>query len=103
MNTELKDISFILNKYKTGALSHEEAVRELSGGCVEDLGFAKIDHSRLKRQGFPEVVYCENKTVAQVVGIVKSIAENGGSVLASRAGAEIFTEIKEVLPHAFYN
>jgi NCAIR mutase (PurE)-related protein len=103
MTEELNDISFILRQYKTGALSHEEAVRKLCAGCAEDLGFAKIDHARLKRQGFPEVVYCEGKTASQVAGIVKSLAARGGNVLASRAGAEIFAEIKKILPQAFYS
>ncbi|MDR2006698.1 MAG: nickel pincer cofactor biosynthesis protein LarB [Acidaminococcales bacterium] len=103
MSRELKDISFILRQYKAGRLSHEEAVRELNGGCIEDLGFARIDHARVKRQGFPEVVYCEGKSVEQAAAIVKSLAARGGNVLASRAGAEFFAEIKKILPHAFYN
>ncbi|MDR3349055.1 MAG: nickel pincer cofactor biosynthesis protein LarB [Acidaminococcales bacterium] len=103
MDGELKDISFILRQYKTGRLSHEEAMRELSAGCVEDLGFAKIDHARMKRQGFPEVVYCEGKGAEQVTAIVKSLAAKGRNVLASRAGPEFFAQVKKALPDAFYN
>ncbi len=69
----------------------------------EDLGFAKIDHDREKRKGFPEVVLCEGKTTEQVVEIMKSLAKKSDNILASRAEKEVFEEVKKVLPKARYN
>jgi NCAIR mutase (PurE)-related protein len=51
----------------------------------EDLGFAKIDHHRAIRCGFPEVIYCEGKTLEQVVGITRRMLKAGSDILATRA------------------
>ena len=48
----------------------EKAFQELKHLPFEDLGFAKVDHHRAIRCGFPEVVYCEGKTTEQVLAIV---------------------------------
>jgi NCAIR mutase (PurE)-related protein len=55
----------------------------------EDLGFASVDHHRSLRQGFSEVILCEGKTQAQVVAIARGLLKKGGSVLATRAEADI--------------
>jgi pyridinium-3,5-biscarboxylic acid mononucleotide synthase len=69
----------------------------------EDLGFAQIDHHRGLRQGFPEVVFCQGKTVDQVCQIVQSIRATGSDVLATRAGEEVFTAVQVFFPEAVYH
>ena len=103
MSEKLKDISSILLNYKDGKMTLEHAMEELQNGCVEDLGFAKLDLARKQRQGFAEVVYCEGKTNEQVVGILQRLDKTGNNILASRASEEMFREVKKFLPEAAYN
>ena len=69
----------------------------------EDLGFAKIDHHRVVRKGFPEVIYCEGKTLSQIAQIAKRISENNHDVLATRADKKAFAAIKKTLKNAKYH
>ena len=72
-----------------------KAIKKLKFLPFEDLGFAKLDHHRELRRGFPEVVFCQNKSVEQVVSIVKKLALNNADVLATRATEEMFNEVKK--------
>jgi NCAIR mutase (PurE)-related protein len=69
----------------------------------EDLGFARVDHHRAIRHGFPEVVLGLGKTPAHIAAIAERIASQGASVLVTRAGTEAFEAVKEVLPDATYH
>ena len=69
----------------------------------EDLGFAKIDHHRIKRKGFPEVIFCQGKTPEQIGKIAERISKKGHDVLATRADDKAFKAIKKYLPKAEYN
>jgi len=68
----------------------------------EELGFAKIDHHRIKRKGFPEVIFCQGKTPAQIAKIAKKIAKNKHNVLATRADKKAYLAIRKVLKKAKY-
>lgn len=96
------NIQDILKQYKDDKISTEQAVEKLQNNYFEDIGFAKIDHERKNRQGFPEVVYCEGKTLEQVVAIVKLLADRNDNVLATRANEDIFVAVKKVVPCATY-
>src|SRR5690625_2377119 len=66
----------------------------------EDLGFVKIDHHRKKRQGFPEVIYGDRKTVDQLKLIIKSMQEKGNAILITRISsdkAEVFLKATLIL------
>jgi pyridinium-3,5-biscarboxylic acid mononucleotide synthase len=69
----------------------------------EELGFAKVDHHRPRRKGFPEVIYCAGKTPAQVAKIARRIWENGQDVLATRADHQAFLAVKKILKKAKYH
>jgi len=68
----------------------------------EELGFAKVDHHRIKRQGMPEVIYCAGKTPSQVAKIAQSIAKSGHNILATRADKKQFQAVKKALKKAKY-
>ena len=68
----------------------------------EDIGFAKIDHHRPLRKGFPEVIYCAGKTPQQVTQIAQKIWKNGQDVLATRADKKHSQAVKKVLNKAEY-
>lgn len=75
----------------------------LQGDCYEDLGFAKIDHSRRRRNGFAEVIFCEGKTPEQVGAIAASLLSQEGSLLATRADRPHYTAVLAVAPDAVYH
>lgn len=79
----------IAGRVATGKIELITALAEI--GCdssIGELGFAKIDHSREQRCGFPEFIYGEGKTTDQVIAISKSILGNGNPVLATRISEE---------------
>ena len=93
----------IIKNVAEDKLSIDDAIIKLKFLPFEDLGFAKLDHHRALRKGFPEVVFCQNKNAEQVVSIVKKLAENNNVVLATRATEEMFREVKRHINNAEYN
>jgi NCAIR mutase (PurE)-related protein len=81
----------------------EEGMAILRHMPYEDLGFAQVDHHRGLRQGFPEVVFCQGKTVEQVCQIVQRIEASGSDVLATRAHPEMFAAVQALFPEAVYH
>ncbi|MFH1390126.1 MAG: nickel pincer cofactor biosynthesis protein LarB [Candidatus Margulisiibacteriota bacterium] len=69
----------------------------------EELGFAKVDHQRIHRKGFPEVIYSPGKTPEQIARIALSIHQKGHNVLATRADRKAFLAVKEKLNKAVYH
>jgi len=95
----LKDL---LEGVKAGSLDIEDALQQLKKLPFEDLGFAKVDNHRNIRNGYPEVIYCQGKTVEQIKGIVERLMEKNYNVLATRAGKEVYEGIKEITDDAVY-
>lgn len=93
----------LLEKVRDGSADVDEAVRRLRHLPFEDLGFAKVDHHRAIRCGFPEVIYCAGKTTAQVVAIARRRANAGGNVLATRAEPAVFKAVQRAFRKAEYN
>jgi NCAIR mutase (PurE)-related protein len=91
----------ILKQVQTGSLSIEEAKGKLS--TYENLGFAKVDHHRKKRQGFPEVVYGEGKTKEQILSIVNAIRLKENSILVTRISEDKATHILKEYPEFTYH
>src|SRR5258708_9523792 len=81
----------------------DDAVRQLKSLAIHDLDFARVDGHRSLRKGFPEVIYCEGKTPAQVVAIAKKILQHNDNVLATRAGKETYRAVKRAFPKARYH
>ncbi len=93
----------ILESVRQGEISVEEASEKLKILPYEDIGFARVDHQRYLRRGFPEVIYCPGKTPDQVVAIFSRLAASGGTVLATRAGEDVFKVVKAEHPGVEYN
>ena len=96
------DIKEALAAYKAGALSDEEVIARFHQLNMTDLGFAKLDHDRSLRRGFPEVVYCEGKTISQAAAILTVLASRHKNVLGTRASEELYETVKPNLPDAVY-
>jgi len=101
MNRE--DLRKLLEQVHAGDLTPEAAVERLRHLPYEDLGFARMDNHRAIRQGFPEVIFCEGKTVEQVATIAARILGRHGTLLATRATAEMFEAIQASEPRAKYH
>lgn len=93
----------ILTRVKNGELGIEDACQILKILPYEDLGFAKIDHHRAVRDNFPEVVYCEGKTSHQITTIFSNLAAHHNNIIGTRAGAEVFEQVKIIIPEVKYN
>lgn len=100
---DINYVSSLLKEFKAGDLSLDEALEKLKVLPYEDLEFAKLDHHRLLRQGFAEVVFCQGKTVEQVLTIIDRLAQYNRSILATRASKEMYTAVKNVVPDAQYH
>ena len=92
----------LLAEVRDGTLPLNDALAALKAWPYEDLGFARLDHHRSLRKGFPEVVFCEGKTPDQAAEIITRLAAANERVMATRASAEIYTAVKSRLPEAFY-
>lgn len=94
-------IKEVIGRVKDGSISEEEAFDKLKDLPYKEMGFANLDNHRRIRTGFPEVVYCEGKTSAQVRDIFGELYRYG-SVMGTRAGALDFEAVKSVVPDAEY-
>ena len=97
----------LLEEVAGGTLDASEAegrlIRALRASPFADLGFARIDHHRTIRQGFPEVVLGIGKTPAQIAAIAAEIVRRGSTLLVTRASEEAFAAVRTVVPQATYN
>ena len=101
MNKE--DIKELLESVKNNKMNVEEALGMLEDLPFKELGFAKIDNHRELRVGYPEVIYCEGKTVEQVRDIVKFMLTKDNNILGTRASYEMYLAVKELCNDAEYN
>ncbi|MHC5145756.1 MAG: nickel pincer cofactor biosynthesis protein LarB, partial [Planctomycetota bacterium] len=63
----------------------------------EDMGFAKIDHHRTIRCGFPEVIYCPGKTAGQIAAIFEKLAQVGQNIIATRADSSLYEDVLGII------
>ncbi len=96
----LKDV---LLKYKNGEKDIDDVIKDIKTIFYEDTGYAKIDHLREFRKGFPEVVFCERKSINEAEEIIFKLSEKSKRVLATRASKELFERVKKKIEFAQYN
>jgi len=94
------DIQAILTAHAEGKLSTEQATSGLKNLSYEDIGYAKVDHARAARQGFPEVIFGQGKTREQILGIFEKLIERTPNVLITRTTADVFGEIRNIYTDA---
>lgn len=96
------EIENLLKEIKDGKKSVEEALEVLQNFPYTDLGYAKIDHHREIRTGYPEIVYCAGKTADQVIGIFELMLGKKSNVIGTRADPSLFESVKKIIPEAVY-
>jgi NCAIR mutase (PurE)-related protein len=97
------DLRQLLAEVASGRRTVEQAMAAIAQPAMEDLLFAKVDHDRGSRCGFPEVIFCQGKTPEQVAGIAQSLANRSPQVLGTRASMEQFEAAKKLVPGLQYN
>src|SRR5215203_3019299 len=102
--TSNKELQDLLDAVARGELdtatAHRRVMDALRASPFEDLGFARVDHHRSLRQGFPEVVLGLGKTPAQIAGIAAEIVRRGSTLLVTRATEAAYAEVRAVAPAA---
>src|SRR3954454_6235229 len=97
---KIEDIEEILRAHVSGSVSTDSAAEKLKNLSFEDIGYARVDHSRPERQGFPEVIFGAGKTRAQVVGIFEKLVARSPNVLVTRTDADTYGELRNVCTDA---
>lgn len=92
----------VLARVQSGELDLDQAVSALAGWPFFELGYAKVDHHRTLRLGFPEVVLGEGKRSEQIVGIVRRLMDASENVLVTRVSAAVAGEVQDQIPELSY-
>lgn len=97
-----KMLRALLKELQEGAIDINQALEKLQTLPFEELPFAKIDHHRAIRQGFPETIFCEGKTPQQVAEIIRAMLPHKRNILATRATQKTADAVQKVAPGAEY-
>ena len=101
------ELKFLLEQVHRGDVkindAHKQLLDYLREAPYEDIGFARIDHHRSIRQGFPEVVFGLGKTPTQIAAVAERIAANGHTLLITRASPAAFDAVLSVVPGAVFH
>ena len=97
-----KEIEKLLKEIKAGTRTIEEAMEVLRTFPYTDLGFARIDHHREIRTGYPEIVYCAGKTIIQVREIFRVMIEKENNIMGTRANQEMYEAVKSICSEAVW-
>ena len=92
------DLEKLLNGVKDGLITTDQAIEKLKILPFSDLGYARIDHHREIRTGYPEIVFCLGKSIEQVKGIFGHIHSTGQQIIGTRATEEMFREVAKEVP-----
>lgn len=98
-----KIIGRLLENYKEEKINREDAISKIKEMYFEDIGFAKIDHHRLLRRDFPEVIYGTGKTPEQILEIAKKILNYSSVLLVTRTTIETFKLLKKEIKNIKFN
>jgi pyridinium-3,5-biscarboxylic acid mononucleotide synthase len=93
----------LLEEVREKKLSISQAVAQLRHMPYEDLGFAKIDHHRAIRQGFPEVILGEGKDPKDIAAIIRALRRHKNNILVTRVSSEKMTTLKATVAGLKYH
>jgi NCAIR mutase (PurE)-related protein len=93
----------LLKKFRDGSIAESDFIDEFKNCYFEDIGFAKIDHHRALRRGFPEVIFGQNKTPGQIREIALRILKYSEILLITRTDKNVFDLLKKDLKNIIFN
>ena len=100
---DLQRLHGLLQDVRDGNVEIAAALEELKELPYQDLGFAKVDTHRHLRLGVPEVIFCQGKTTEQIVKIAQRLVQDNHNIMATRAGKEVYEQIRDVVGHSDYH
>jgi len=98
-----ENIKNLLHSIQDGTLSIDDGLRQLKQLPYQDLGCAQVDHHRELRQGMPEVIFGQGKTIAQIVTIMTAMSGKGSNILVTRLDQDRSGQIQTSFPDASYH
>jgi NCAIR mutase (PurE)-related protein len=96
-------IKKLLEQVQAGRVDVDEAIERMTSLPYEDLSFARVDHHRDLRLGFPEVILGQGKTTEQIIQIAERILDNSSNLLISRTTEEVFASVRELASDAEFH
>jgi NCAIR mutase (PurE)-related protein len=100
---DVREIRRVLNQLSKGTITVSGALERLRGLPFENLDFARLDHHRELRRGFPEVVFGLGKSLEQIVAITDGIVSRKQILLVTRTNREVYEAVRERHPRAKFN
>jgi NCAIR mutase (PurE)-related protein len=100
---EIDKLKNLLNAFKNGETDLAQTLETLKHLPFQDMGFAKVDHHRALRTGYPEVVFCQGKTFEQVEHIFQSLEKHNDNILLTRAEPELYERLRKIDDRLVYN
>ena len=98
-----QELNTLLEGVRAGSVSVADAQQALKEAPFADLGFAKVDHHRALRKGYPETIFCAGKTPDQVVAITERMVAQGSNVLGTRCPPETAAAVLAACPEAVHH
>ena len=94
MNTD--EIKEILQEFRSDQITDDQAADKLKHLSFEDIGYARVDHGRAARQGFPEVIFGQGKASQQICGIFEKLLPRSQNILITRTNADVYGDIRNI-------
>jgi len=94
------EIENILRAHRDGEIDETTAAERIKNLGYEDIGFARVDHGRADRQGFPEVIFGQGKSSQQIAGIFERLLERRPNVLITRTNRDVYGDIRNIYTDA---
>jgi hypothetical protein len=94
------EIERLLHEYKAGRIAIDDASKRIAALHFEDIGYARVDHSREARQGFPEVIFGAGKTREQIAGIFERLTSRSPNVLVTKTDADTYGLLRNITTEA---
>ncbi len=100
---DTREIKSLLHNLKNGDIDIDDVMERLKHLPFEEIGCATLDHHRELRQGFPEVILGEGKSVGQLEKIIAAMLDQGNNILATRLDEDKAVRIRQGFPTALYH
>jgi NCAIR mutase (PurE)-related protein len=98
----IKELEKLLKEVKSGSRTVDDAMEILRTFPYTDLGFARLDHHREIRTGYPEIIYCSGKTIDQVREIFRVMSEKENNIIGTRANSEMYDAVRGISPETVF-
>jgi len=97
------NLESLFSDVATGSLSPAEALSRLRASAETDIGFAHVDLHRMRRRGFPEVIYGPGKTSDQIIAIMRSLSQASQNSFVTRVSNDQASAVQAAFPSAVHH